>query len=38
VTYGIEPSFGPWTIYAGYSVKNGNSKGNAILIEIGFTH
>jgi hypothetical protein len=35
VTYGIEPTFGPWTVYAGYSVKNGNSKGNAILIEIG---
>jgi hypothetical protein len=34
-TYGIEPSFGPWTLYAGYSVKNGNSKGNAVLIEIG---
>jgi hypothetical protein len=38
VTYGIEPTFGPWAIYAGYSVKNGNSKGNAILLEIGFTH
>jgi len=38
VTYGVQPSFGPWTIYAGYSVKNGNSKGNAIQIEIGFTH
>ncbi|MGH9440852.1 MAG: hypothetical protein ACRD16_01105 [Thermoanaerobaculia bacterium] len=38
VTYGIEPTFGAWAIYAGYSVKNGNSKGNAILLEIGFTH
>jgi hypothetical protein len=38
VTYGIEPSFGAWTIYAGYSVKNGNSKANAVLLEIGFTH
>lgn len=37
-TYGIEPSFGPWTLYAGYSVKNGDSKANAILLEIGFTH
>jgi hypothetical protein len=34
-TYGIESSFGPWTIYAGYSVKNGDSKKNALLIEIG---
>jgi len=34
-TYGIEPTFGAWTVYAGYSVKNGNSKGNAMLIEIG---
>lgn len=38
ITYGIEPTFGPWALYAGYSVKNGNSKGNAILFEIGFTH
>lgn len=34
-TFGLEPSFGPWTLYAGYSLKNGNSKGNAFLIEIG---
>lgn len=38
MTYGIEPTFGQWDLYAGYSVKNGNSKGNAILFEIGFTH
>jgi len=37
VTCGIEPTFGPWAIYAGYSVKNGNSRANAVLLEIGFT-
>ena len=34
-TFGLEPSFGPWMIYAGYSVKNGESRRNALLIEIG---
>jgi hypothetical protein len=35
LTPGISATAGPWTLYAGYSVKNGNSKGSALLIEIG---
>ena len=36
-TPGVSVPIGDWTIYAGYSIKNGNSKGNAILVELGFT-
>lgn len=34
-TFGVEPTFGPWTVYAGYSMKNGDSRRNALLIELG---
>ncbi len=36
-TPGVSVPLGAWTIYAGYSIKNGNSDGNAMLIEGGFT-
>ncbi len=36
-TPGFSSTWGGWTIYAGYSFKNGDSKGNAFLGEIGFT-
>lgn len=36
-TPGVSVPLGPWTIYLGYSLKNGDSKGNAILFELGFT-
>ncbi len=36
LTPGIVSALGPWTVYAGYSFKNGDSKGNALLIELGF--
>jgi hypothetical protein len=36
-TPGVSAPLGDWTIYAGYSIKNGDSKGNAILFELGFT-
>ena len=36
-TPGVSVPLGNWTIYAGYSIKNGDSKGNAILFELGFT-
>ena len=36
-TPGVSVPLGDWTIYAGYSIKNGDSKGNAILVELGFT-
>lgn len=36
-TPGFSSTWGGWTIYAGYSFKNGDSKGNAFLSEIGFT-
>jgi hypothetical protein len=29
--------FGPWTAYAAYTMKNGNSKGNGGLIELGYS-
>lgn len=35
-TPGISSAWGPWTLYAGYSIKNADSKGNAGLIELGF--
>ncbi len=35
-TPGLVSSWGPWTVYAGYSLKNGDSKGNAGLVELGF--
>ena len=42
-TPGVSVPLGDWTIYAGYSFKNGSNKhvphgaGNAILLELGFT-
>jgi hypothetical protein len=36
-TPGVSVPLGDWTIYAGYSLKNGHSKGNAALFELGFT-
>ena len=36
-TPGVSVPLGHWTIYAGYSIKNGDSKGNALLFELGFT-
>lgn len=33
---GIVSAWGPWTIYAAYSLKNGDSNGNAALLELGF--
>ena len=35
-TPGISSAWGQWTLYAGYSIKNSDSKGNAALIELGF--
>jgi hypothetical protein len=34
---GIISTWGPWTVYAAYSFKNGDSKGNALLLELGFS-
>lgn len=36
-TPGVSVPLGDWTIYAGYSLKNGDTKGNAFLFELGFT-
>jgi hypothetical protein len=36
-TPGVSVPLGNWTIYAGYSIKNGDSKGDAALFELGFT-
>ena len=36
-TPGISSTRGVWTLYAGYSIKNGDSNGNAMLLELGFT-
>jgi hypothetical protein len=36
-TPGVSVPLGAWTIYAGYSIKNGDSRGNAMLLEFGFT-
>jgi hypothetical protein len=36
-TPGISSTWGGWTLYAGYSIKNGDSNGNAMLLELGFT-
>jgi hypothetical protein len=36
-TPGVSVPLGDWTIYAGYSIKNGDSKADAILVELGFT-
>ena len=33
---GIISAWGPWTIYAAWSLKNADSKGNAALLELGF--
>jgi hypothetical protein len=32
---GVVSAWGRWTIYAAYSIKNGDSKGNALLLELG---
>lgn len=32
---GIISAWGPWTIYASWSLKNGDSRGNASLVELG---
>ena len=37
LTPGISSTWGGWTFYAGYSIKNGDSDGNAMLLEAGFT-
>jgi len=34
---GFTYAFGQWTAYAAYSIKNGNSKGNGGLIELGYS-
>jgi len=36
-TPGVSVPLGAWTIYAGYSLRNGDSKGNAALLEFGLT-
>jgi hypothetical protein len=36
VSPGLIYTFGHWTAYASYSIKNGDSKGNAGLIELGY--
>jgi hypothetical protein len=36
-TPGFSSAWGGFTLYAGYSFKNGDSKGNAALFELGFT-
>jgi hypothetical protein len=35
LSVGLVSPIGPWTAYAAYSIKNGDSKGNAGLIELG---
>ena len=34
-TPGVSVPLDAWTIYLGYSLKNGDSKGNALLVEVG---
>ena len=34
---GVVATTGPWALYVAYSFKNGDSKGNAALVEIGIT-
>jgi len=36
VSPGLIYAFGQWTAYAAYSIKNGDSRGNAGLIELGY--
>ncbi|HEV2064905.1 MAG TPA: hypothetical protein VGS00_10205, partial [Thermoanaerobaculia bacterium] len=36
VTPGVFVTAGRWVLYAGYSIKNGNSKGNGLSLELGF--
>jgi len=36
VSPGLIYSFGHWTAYAAYTIKNGDSKGNGGLIELGY--
>jgi hypothetical protein len=33
---GVIVTAGRWVLYAAYSIKNGNSKGNGLLLELGF--
>jgi hypothetical protein len=35
-TPGVSSTWGAFTVYAGYSFKNGDSKGNAMLFELGW--
>ncbi len=37
LTSGLIWGSAPWTVYGGYSVKNADSRGNAALVEFGFT-
>ena len=34
---GLISTWVPWTVYVAYSFKNGDSKGNALLLELGFS-
>jgi hypothetical protein len=36
LTPGVVVTAGRWVLYAGYSIKNGNSKGDGLLLELGF--
>ena len=36
VSAGLIDTFGHWTVYASYSIKNGDSKGDGGLIELGY--
>lgn len=36
VTPGVVVTAGRWVFYGAYSIKNGNSKGNGLLLELGF--
>jgi hypothetical protein len=36
LTPGLVWKTGPWTVYLGYSFKNGESKGNGVLSQLGF--
>jgi hypothetical protein len=36
LTPGVSSTWGGWTLYAGYSIKNGDLNGNATLFELGF--
>ena len=36
LTPGFAWTIGPWVVYGGYSVKNGDARENAVLIEVGW--